>query len=63
MTLTEAMNIRHADPCLNAHVGNKSFTAVDKNVAKEGAKIILLLRLSPLVPFNLLNYGLGRAQG
>lgn len=32
------------------------FSAIDKAVGKEGWKIVLLLRLSPLVPFNLQNY-------
>ena len=35
------------------------FKAVDDAISREGAKIILLLRLSPLFPFNFLNYGLG----
>lgn len=35
------------------------FQAIYNNVSKDGAKLVLLLRLSPLVPFNLLNYGLG----
>lgn len=35
------------------------FKAVDDAIAREGAKIVLLLRLSPLFPFNFLNYGLG----
>jgi uncharacterized membrane protein YdjX (TVP38/TMEM64 family) len=34
------------------------FAAVDKAIAAQGAKIVLLLRLSPLVPFSLLNYAL-----
>lgn len=33
--------------------------AVDEAVEAEGPKVVLLLRLSPAVPFNLLNYALG----
>ncbi len=39
--------------------GNKKFSAIDRVVGKEGFKIVLLTRLSPIFPFNLLNYGLG----
>ncbi|MEA5619651.1 TVP38/TMEM64 family protein [Cronbergia sp. UHCC 0137] len=39
--------------------GNKKFTAIDQAVAKEGLKIVLLTRLSPVFPFNLLNYAFG----
>lgn len=35
------------------------FNAIDQSVAKEGWKIVLLTRLSPLFPFNLLNYAFG----
>ncbi len=39
--------------------GNDTFTAVDETVAREGWKIVLLTRLSPVFPFNLLNYAFG----
>jgi uncharacterized membrane protein YdjX (TVP38/TMEM64 family) len=35
------------------------FAAIDSAVAKQGLKIVFLLRLSPIFPFNLLNYALG----
>lgn len=35
------------------------FKAVDEAVSEDGWKIVLLLRLSPLVPFNLQNYFFG----
>ncbi len=38
---------------------NASFSAVDRAVGREGAKIVFLLRLSPIFPFNVLNYLLG----
>jgi len=39
--------------------GNQKFAAIDKAVAQEGFKIVLLTRLSPIFPFNLLNYAFG----
>ena len=39
--------------------GNEKFAAIDRAVAREGRKIVLLLRLSPVFPFNLLYYALG----
>ena len=39
--------------------GNKKFRAIDEAVAKEGWKIVGLTRLSPVFPFNLLNYAYG----
>jgi len=39
--------------------GRPRFAAIDKAVAKEGRKIVFLLRLSPIFPYNLLNYALG----
>lgn len=38
---------------------NKRFRAVDAAIAREGRKIVFLLRLSPAFPFNLMNYALG----
>ena len=34
------------------------FSAVDSAIGAQGGKIVFLLRLSPLVPFSLLNYAL-----
>jgi uncharacterized membrane protein YdjX (TVP38/TMEM64 family) len=39
--------------------GNEKFKAVDEAVGREGWKIVLLTRLSPVFPFNLLNYSFG----
>jgi len=39
--------------------GNPRFRAIDRAIAGQGRRIVFLLRLSPIVPFNLLNYGLG----
>jgi uncharacterized membrane protein YdjX (TVP38/TMEM64 family) len=39
--------------------GNERFAALDRAIGAEGWKIVLLLRLSPLFPYNLLNYALG----
>jgi uncharacterized membrane protein YdjX (TVP38/TMEM64 family) len=36
-----------------------TFRAIDAAVAKEGFKVVFLTRLSPLFPFNLLNYVFG----
>src|SRR5262245_33552027 len=38
---------------------NEKFAAIDRAVADEGWKIVLLTRLSPVFPFNLLNYAFG----
>ena len=35
------------------------FAAIDRAVSAQGRKIVFLLRLSPVFPFNLLNYALG----
>lgn len=42
--------------------GDKRFAAIDRAVGAEGRKIVFLLRLSPVFPFNLLNYSLGLTQ-
>ncbi|TAF50147.1 MAG: TVP38/TMEM64 family protein [Oscillatoriales cyanobacterium] len=39
--------------------GNPKFAAIDAAVGREGLKIVLLTRLSPIFPFNLLNYAYG----
>jgi uncharacterized membrane protein YdjX (TVP38/TMEM64 family) len=40
-------------------VGNARFAAIDRAVGAQGRKFVFLLRLSPVFPFNLLNYALG----
>jgi uncharacterized membrane protein YdjX (TVP38/TMEM64 family) len=35
------------------------FAAVERAVSTQGRRIVFFLRLSPLVPFNFLNYALG----
>lgn len=42
--------------------GDTRFAAIDQAVSREGRKIVFLLRLSPVFPFSLLNYGLGLTQ-
>jgi uncharacterized membrane protein YdjX (TVP38/TMEM64 family) len=41
---------------------NAKFRAIDEAVGREGFKIVLLTRLSPVFPFNLLNYAFGLTQ-
>jgi pyruvate/2-oxoglutarate dehydrogenase complex dihydrolipoamide dehydrogenase (E3) component/uncharacterized membrane protein YdjX (TVP38/TMEM64 family) len=38
---------------------NPRFAAIDRAVGRDGLKIVLLTRLSPVFPFNLLNYAFG----
>lgn len=38
---------------------NEKFAAIDNAVGRQGFKIVLLTRLSPAFPFNLLNYAFG----
>lgn len=37
----------------------EKLAAIDAGIAEQGARVVFLLRLSPLVPYGLLNYGLG----
>lgn len=39
--------------------GDARFAAIDRAIGREGRKIVLLQRLSPIFPFNVLNYALG----
>lgn len=39
--------------------GNRTFLLLDKAVASDGWKIVGLTRLSPLFPYNILNYAFG----
>lgn len=39
--------------------GSDKFKAIDEAVGREGWKIVVLTRLSPIFPFNLLNYAFG----
>jgi uncharacterized membrane protein YdjX (TVP38/TMEM64 family) len=52
---------RHlARPAVERRLGrDPRFARIDSAVGREGGKIVLLLRLTPVLPFNLLNYGLG----
>jgi uncharacterized membrane protein YdjX (TVP38/TMEM64 family) len=39
--------------------GDARFAAIDRAIGSQGRRIVFLLRLSPVFPFTLLNYGLG----
>ncbi len=39
--------------------GDPRFASIDRAVGEQGRRIVFLLRLSPVFPFNLLNYALG----
>jgi len=39
--------------------GNERFQALDRAIAKEGAKIVFLVRLAPIFPFTYINYAFG----
>jgi uncharacterized membrane protein YdjX (TVP38/TMEM64 family) len=38
------------------------FAAIDAAIAAQGRRVVFLLRLSPVIPFNVLNYALGLTQ-
>ncbi len=38
---------------------NKTFRNIDNAIGKQGAKLVFLLRLSPVIPFNVSNYFYG----
>ncbi|KAK9821468.1 hypothetical protein WJX81_006627 [Elliptochloris bilobata] len=49
-----------ARPLVAERLGRSArFRAVDAGVGRSGAQVVLLLRLSPLVPYTLLSYTLG----
>jgi uncharacterized membrane protein YdjX (TVP38/TMEM64 family) len=43
----------------NKIADNVKFAAIDQAVGRQGLRIVLLTRLSPVFPFNLLNYAFG----
>jgi uncharacterized membrane protein YdjX (TVP38/TMEM64 family) len=42
--------------------GNAKFRAIDEAIGREGWRIVGLARLSPIFPFNLLNYAFGATR-
>jgi len=44
------------DKVLELAKGNKKFAAIDRAIGKDSFKVVLLLRLSPLLPLALSNY-------
>lgn len=39
--------------------GNARFAAIDRAVGEQGFRIVFLIRLSPIFPYNILNYAFG----
>lgn len=39
--------------------GDARFEALDRSIGRQGLKLVVLLRLTPVMPYNLLNYALG----
>lgn len=46
-------------PVLRLYGGDPRLRAIDAAIAREGRKIVFLIRLSPVFPFNVTNYALG----
>jgi uncharacterized membrane protein YdjX (TVP38/TMEM64 family) len=42
--------------------GNRTFMALDEAIAREGWKIVFLVRLAPVLPFSFTSYGFGITQ-
>ncbi|MBI5543422.1 MAG: TVP38/TMEM64 family protein [Deltaproteobacteria bacterium] len=42
--------------------GHPRFQAIDAAIAEDGFRVVLLLRLSPVLPYGLLNYALGLSR-
>lgn len=42
--------------------GNDKFQRIDRLIPERGAKLVFLMRLSPLIPFGILNYSCGLTQ-
>ena len=44
---------------MQRRIGAGRLPAIDRAIARKGFRLVLLLRLSPVVPYSLLNYALG----
>ena len=44
---------------MEQRIGSGRLAAVDQAIARNGLRLVLLLRLSPVLPYNLLDYALG----
>lgn len=60
-TLGAFLVARHiARPLVARRIGrDPRFERIDRSIAQRGLRIVVLLRLSPVIPFNMLNYALG----
>lgn len=43
-------------------VANRRFQRIDRAICRDGLRVMLLIRLSPVFPFSLLNYALGLSR-